>query len=64
LKLNFHYKNSDLEITYEVIDGSVKYVLVNGKKIECNTDLRKYRRSGVIIPESFLEEKTKIIVRM
>jgi cellobiose phosphorylase len=61
----FRYKNYTLNITYQVIDGNgTLYALVNGKRIDCNTDLNKYRRSGVIIPNSYLSEETQIIVRM
>lgn len=65
LKLYFHYKNYELKITYEITNETgVEYVIVNSKKIDCNTDLRKYRKSGVIIPDSYLKASNEIFVKM
>lgn len=65
LKLHFHYKNYELHITYEINhEAGVEYAVVNGKKIAGNTKLRKYRKSGVIIPDSFLKDRNEIVVYM
>lgn len=65
LRLFFRYDKSELEIEYDITGTcGVEYLLVNGEKITNNTALSKYRRSGVIVPRGYLQEKTKIIVKM
>ncbi|MDD4076645.1 MAG: hypothetical protein PHT03_01545 [Bacilli bacterium] len=65
LQCRYCYHQHLLDITYDVTGTSgVEYLLVNDKKIANNTALTKYRRSGVIVPRSSLQEYTKIIVKM
>ena len=65
LKLSFRYKNHKLNITYEITDeAGAEAAIVNGKEIPRNTNLRKYRRSGVLIPDGILKDKNEIILKM
>jgi cellobiose phosphorylase len=65
LKLSFRYKNHELNITYEITDeAGAEAAIVNGKEIPRNTNLRKYRRSGVLIPDGILKDKNEIILKM
>lgn len=65
LKFHFKFKNHELNVTYEIEEeAGVNQAIVNGKVIPRNTNLRKYRKSGVLIPDCLLMDKNEIIIKM
>jgi cellobiose phosphorylase len=65
LEFEFIYKQYHLKLRYEVTRAStIEYLIINGKKIERNTNFLRYRDSGVLIPNSYLKKNNEIIVRI